>query len=309
MLFARHFRSSGFVGFDPYQLTVNFVELVAVPPGVVTEIVPVFAPLGTVADICVAELTVNDAFLPPNRTLDAPAKFVPVTVTCVPAGPFGGLKPLIVGTPTSVKLFPLTATPPGAVTEIGPVLAFAGTVAMIFMPLNLKMALAPLNATCVAPFKLLPLMVTAVPAPPLAGVKPLIVGEGLETTLKFDALVAVPPPVVTATGPLVAPVGTEVVIWLSELNVKLALVPLKVTALTPVNPVPLIVTVTPTPPLVGLKPMIVGAGIKVKFVLLVAVPPPVVTAICPVIAFDGTIAVICVSRLTVKLATAPPNVT
>jgi hypothetical protein len=35
------------------QFTVNTVELVAVPPGVPTEIFPVTAPTGTVAVICV----------------------------------------------------------------------------------------------------------------------------------------------------------------------------------------------------------------------------------------------------------------
>ena len=39
-------------------VTVKLVELVAVPPAVVTEIVPVEAPVGTAAVICVAELTV-----------------------------------------------------------------------------------------------------------------------------------------------------------------------------------------------------------------------------------------------------------
>src|SRR5204863_7014979 len=42
-------------------LTVKSVELVAVPPSVVTEIRPVAAPEGTVAVPCVSESTVNDA--------------------------------------------------------------------------------------------------------------------------------------------------------------------------------------------------------------------------------------------------------
>ena len=39
-------------------ITVNEVELVPVPPGVVTEIGPVVAPFGTVAVMLVGELTV-----------------------------------------------------------------------------------------------------------------------------------------------------------------------------------------------------------------------------------------------------------
>ena len=74
---------------------------------------------------------------------------------------------------------------------------------------------------------------------------------------------------------------------------KLALVPLNATALAPVNPVPKIVTELPTPPLVGVKLVMVGGGgLTVKFVGLVAVPPGVVTAIGPVVAPEGTLVVI-----------------
>ena len=72
----------------------------------------------------------------------------------------------------------------------------------------------------------------------------------------------------------------------------MALVLLKVTRLAPVNAVPVIVTDAPTPPLGGVKPVIVGAGTKVKLVALCAVPPGLVTAIGPVLAPEGTVAVI-----------------
>ncbi len=42
----------------PYGLTVKLLALVAVPVGVTTLILPVVAPAGTVAVICVSELTV-----------------------------------------------------------------------------------------------------------------------------------------------------------------------------------------------------------------------------------------------------------
>ena len=67
-------------------------------------------------------------------------------------------------------------------------------------------ALTPLNRTAVAPLKFVPLIVTAVPTGPLVGVKLPIVGAGM--TVKLAALVAVPPAVVTLTGPVVAPAGT-----------------------------------------------------------------------------------------------------
>jgi hypothetical protein len=63
-----------------------------------------------------------------------------------------------------------------------------------------------LNVTAVAPVKFVPLMVTVVATGPLVGVKLVTVGAG--TTVKLLALVAVPPGVVTLTGPVVAAAGT-----------------------------------------------------------------------------------------------------
>ena len=68
-------------------------------------------------------------------------------------------------------------------------------------------ALVPLNVTAVAPVKFVPLIVTLAPSGPLVGVTLVIVGA-LAVTVKLLALVAVPPGVVTLTGPVVAPVGT-----------------------------------------------------------------------------------------------------
>jgi hypothetical protein len=65
-------------------------------------------------------------------------------------------------------------------------------------------ALTPLNLTAVTPVKFVPLIVTIVPTGPLAGVNAVIAGA----TAKLVALVAVPPGVVTLSGPVVAPVGT-----------------------------------------------------------------------------------------------------
>ena len=70
----------------------------------------------------------------------------------------------------------------------------------------MKAAVAPLNVTEVAPVKFVPLIVTLVPTGPLVGAKLAIVG-GL-TTVNALALVAVPPGVVTLSGPVVAPTGT-----------------------------------------------------------------------------------------------------
>jgi len=104
--------------------------------------------------------------------------------------------------------------------------------------------------------RLVPLMVTLVPAGPLVGAKLVIVGGG--TTVNAALLVAVPAGVVTLSGPVVAPAGTVAWIVVSEVTVKVALTLLKATAVAPVKFVPLIVTLVPTGPLLGVKPVIVG---------------------------------------------------
>jgi hypothetical protein len=76
---------------------VKVAALVAVPPGVVTLIVPEVAPAGTLAVIDAAELTVKVALVPLNETAVAPVKFVPLMVTLVPTDPLVGEKLVIVG--------------------------------------------------------------------------------------------------------------------------------------------------------------------------------------------------------------------
>jgi hypothetical protein len=75
------------------------------------------------------------------------------------------------------------------------------------LDVTVKDVAVPLNATTVAPVKFVPVIVTLVPVGPLVGVKLVIVGA-LALTVKLVALVAVPPGVVTLSGPVVAPAGT-----------------------------------------------------------------------------------------------------
>jgi hypothetical protein len=87
------------------------------------------------------------------------------------------------------------------------------------------------------------------------------------------------------------------VICVDELTVNVEVVPLKRTALAPVKFVPVMTTDVPTGPLVGLKPVIVGAGwaVTVKLDEQEAVPPPAplsVTVRGPSVAPVGTVAVI-----------------
>ena len=63
------------------------------------------------------------------------------------------------------------------------------------------------------------------------------------------------------------------------------------TDVAPVKFVPLMVTVVPTRPVVGVKLVIVGAlAVTVKLVALVAMPPGAVTLSDPVAAPAGTVA-------------------
>ena len=71
------------------------------------------------------------------------------------------------------------------------------------------------------------------------------------------------------------------------------------TAVAPVKFVPVSVTIVPIGPDEGVKLVIVGVGITVNELVLVAVPPEVVTAITPVVAPVGTVAVMLVADTTV----------
>ena len=110
-----------------------------------------------------------------------------------------------------------------------------------------------------------PLQVPGVPrhAPTLrVAYLAMLVIAGAAITLKIPALVAVPPGVMIAIGPLAAPAGTTAVILLPLLLiVNVALVPANVTLVVPLRFWPLIVTDAPAPPLWGEKLVIVGTAL------------------------------------------------
>ena len=226
---------------------MNDAVLVPVPLGVVTVILPVTAPAGTTAVILVDEFTTKVAETPPNLTEVVPVKFVPLIVTEVPTGPDIGENDEIVGfAVVTVNLWALVAVPPGVVTEILPVVAPVGTVAVIFvaeLTVN-DVALTPLNFTDVVvnpvPLKFVPLIVTAVPTRPLVGENEEIVGAGtvVEVTVKTEELVAVPSGVVTLIGPVVAPTGACAVIFVNPFTANVADVALNVTAVASFRSVP-----------------------------------------------------------------------
>jgi hypothetical protein len=207
-------------------------------------------------------------------------------VTTVPTGPLGGENDVISGVPGTVNFVALVPVPEAFVTEMYPVVVPAATVAVIcveFTIVKLEAAVR-LNFTCVTPVKLVPLIVTSCPTGPWAGVKDEIVGVPDAAIVKSVALVAVPPGVVTVIFPVCVPLATVAEIWVAESTVKsaAALLP-NVTADAARKLVPVITTRVPGGPLIGEKPVIVGAAavvtVKVLGVapLLLPVPPGATT--------------------------------
>lgn len=112
--------------------------------------------------------------------MKATAEFVlkptPLTRTTVPCGPQAGLKPVIDSVTT--KLGELVPVPAGVVTEIGADVAPFGIVAVSVVG-ETKVTegeVSEPNLTFAPGTKLLPVIVTAVPVIPDAGVKPLTAG-------------------------------------------------------------------------------------------------------------------------------------
>jgi len=151
-----------------------------------------------------------------------------------------------------------------------------------------------------------PVSVTVAPGGPLIGAKLLMTGGGnVKLVLEF---VTVLPEVFTPIGPLVAPLGTVTTSLVGAVLVIVATLPLNVTVSPPEdpNPVPVIVTEVPTPPLVGVKPLIVGGKIVNDPLDLTNMPLAGLTLIWPVVAVSGTVATSCVD---VELVTTAGGLT
>src|SRR5215469_12120912 len=98
-------------------------------------------------------------------------------------------------------------------------------------------------------------------------------------TVKLTPLLATPP-TVTTTLPVVAPAGTGTAMLVALQLVGVAVTPLNVTVLVPcVDPkfMPVIVTAVPTTPEVGLRLVMLGGRVTVKFTPLLGAPPTVTT--------------------------------
>ena len=131
--------------------------LVALPTGVITVMCPEPAPEGTLVSSVVLVPAVFPALVRLNFVLlfwKAGSKFVPVIVTAVPTVPIVGEKPVMVGdseSPTT-NAVALEALPVDVVTDIGPVVAPAGTLVTISVAVEeVTTAVTPLNFTVFCP--------------------------------------------------------------------------------------------------------------------------------------------------------------
>ena len=172
-------------------------------------------------------------------------------------------------------------------------------------------AATPPTVTLVAPVKLVPVIVIAVPpaVDPNNGDKEVIVG----TYVNAFVAVAVPPGVVTATlfAPTV-PAGVTAVMLVNETTTTLvAATPPTVTLVAPVRFVPVIVIAVPVEPVTGETEELVGGANYVNAFVAVAVSPGVVTAtLCAPAVPAGVTAVTLDDEITTTLVAAtPPTVT
>lgn len=108
----------------------NAVAPAVDPAGAITVTMPVPAPAGTMAVICVLESTLNSLDgVPSNSTPVAPLNPRPEITTAEPGGPEAGVTP-VTDKVTVKGCTVLVTVPPGVITPIGPLLAPSGTVAV-----------------------------------------------------------------------------------------------------------------------------------------------------------------------------------
>ena len=144
------------------------------------------------------------------KTGGFPERFAPVMVTFVPGLPKKAENPKIVGSTT--KLLLEKACPPGAVTLINPVVAVAGSGAVIcVLESTVNEEITLLNFTAVAPRKFFPVIITFVPKRPLPGEKLVM----LAAAKKLLLVVKVRLERVKAIGPVDTPAGAEILICVS----------------------------------------------------------------------------------------------
>lgn len=148
------------------------------------------------------------------------------------------------------------------------------------------------------------------PTAPVLGVKLLMLGAAV--TVNATPLLCTPPAAVTTTLPVIAPVGTVAVMLVALQAVTVAAVPLNVTLPLPCDGPkfePAITIDEPTAPVLGVRLLMLGAGVTVKLTPLLCTKPAAVTTTLPVVAPVGTVAVMLFVLHAVTVAAVLLNVT
>jgi hypothetical protein len=159
----------------------------------------------------------------------------------------------------------LTLVPPPVVTRIGPLATpVAGTVTLMVVAVRaVKVSETPFRATAVAPARFVPVrvVVAVLPARTELTLYAVTVGTTKVAVALKLAVFAVVTEIVSVITPAVAPLGTtvKIVVSLTTLKGALTVVPVNLTLVTPVKPVPVRVTAVPTPPEVGAVVVTFGA--------------------------------------------------
>jgi hypothetical protein len=261
-------------------ITVKFTPLLATPPAAVTTTLPETAPEGTTAVMLLLVHPAIVAEAPPNVTaLPAPwaLKFDPAIVTEAPTAPVFGVRLVMLGADVTVNVGPAgLETPPAAVTTTDPVVAPAGTTAVMLLVVQLVIDVAgvPLNFTplpvpCV--LKFVPAMVTEDAIAPELGARLEMLGAGV--TVKFTAALVCPPTVtVAATLPVGTPEGTGAVILVEVHTEGTVAMPLNLTPL-PLSRAerklePAMMTEVVIAPMLGVRPVIIGGPVARDSVIL-----------------------------------------
>jgi hypothetical protein len=258
-------------GFVVSTITVKSPVLVAENALVVTDMRPVVVPLGTCVVMLVDVEAVTVAAVPLKLTV-LPAGVVlkpaPWMVIVAPTIALAGLKEFIIG--GAIKSVVLVTDDSAlVVTLIGPEDTPAGTTAVMVVEVEaVIVAGLPLKVTALLAGMVLkpsPVMITVVPAVPLAGEKELIARGPV--TVKGEALKLSRKLTVTDIRFVAAPTGTIAVILVSVDAVTVANILLNLTSLSVgvgLKPVPVMVTGSYMGPALGLNELTVGGRRTVK---------------------------------------------
>lgn len=279
-------------------VTVNGTPVLLTPPAAVTITLLVTAVGGTVTVMLLLVQPTMEAGTPPTVTALSEAcvlKFAPAIVTVDPPAPVLGVKLVMLGGGVTVNSTPGLDTPPAAVTTILPVTAVSGTATGIVLLVHpvITAGAAP-NITLLSgawALKLAPAMVTVEPTAPVFGAKLAMLGAGV--TVNGTPGLDTPPAAVTTTLPVVVG-GTVTVMLLVVQPVTVAGTPPNVTVLSEpcaLKLAPAMVIEDPLAPVLGIKLVMLGAGVTVNCTPALATPPAAVTTTLPVAAVGGTVTV------------------